>query len=89
MILPARGTARACWSNHAVPFLDGHVEHRAVRIDAGVAHGDGDGLQRPLRRREESLHRCLVPHVDGPGAGMLRRAVTPSKDRLRQRDGCA
>jgi hypothetical protein len=49
----------------------GHVEHRAVRIDAGVGHGDRDGLQRPLRRREKGLHRFFVPHVEDAGEGSL------------------
>lgn len=45
-----------------------------------LGHGDCDGAQRLLRRREEGLHRFLVPHVDGAGEGPL--AAQPGRRAL-------
>jgi hypothetical protein len=53
--------------HHAVPLLDRHIEHCTVRKDAGVGHHDRNGAKHPLRSREKTLHRFLVPHVDNAG----------------------
>src|SRR5207244_12734144 len=67
-----------------------HLQHRRVRIDAGIGDDDGDRTQLLLGRADERGHRAFVADIDGLRKDAItqrgRRALARRLSEVAERD---